>query len=348
MGKHSLPPRARRSAGTIAYTTVSLAVAGATVAGLVSPAHAEDLDTLIAELGTVSDEATAKMEQIKDLEGQLEQARVELDDSARAAAAAQARAEEVRGARAMQQGDVNAVATSTYRTLQVDNVVNTLGSATPQEVIDKTTYLGSISRKRQEQLDGLRAANEEAIQAAREADVAKATAQYNRVKLDTQLAQLEKERADIEARIKDVEARVDALSPAAREAWTNQANPVPADMLDPGAFGNAITAAALAQLGKPYGWGAAGPDAFDCSGLMVWAYSQNGKSIPRTSQAQLAGGTPVSMSDLQPGDIVGYYPGVTHVGMYIGNGQVVHASDYGIPVQVVPLNSMPVQGAVRY
>lgn len=232
MGKHSLPPRARRSAGTIAYTTVSLAVAGATVAGLVSPAHAEDLDTLIAELGTVSDEATAKMEQIKDLEGQLEQARVELDDSARAAAAAQARAEEVRGARAMQQGDVNAVATSTYRTLQVDNVVNTLGSATPQEVIDKTTYLGSISRKRQEQLDGLRAANEEAIQAAREADVAKATAQYNRVKLDTQLAQLEKERADIEARIKDVEARVDALSPAAREAWTNQANPVPADMLD--------------------------------------------------------------------------------------------------------------------
>ena len=52
------------------------------MAGLVSPAHAEDLDTLIAELGTVSDEATAKMEQIKDLEGQLEQARAELDDSA--------------------------------------------------------------------------------------------------------------------------------------------------------------------------------------------------------------------------------------------------------------------------
>ena len=51
---------------------------------------------------------------------------------------------------------------------------------------------------------------------------------------------------------------------------------------------------------------------------------------------------------LEPGDIVGYYPGVTHVGMYIGNGQVVHASDYGIPVQVVPLNSMPITGTARY
>ena len=81
---------------------------------------------------------------------------------------------------------------------------------------------------------------------------------------------------------------------------------------------------------------------------MVWSYQQMGKSIPRTSQAQLAGGTPVPMDQLQPGDIVGYYPGVTHVGMYIGDGQVVHASTYGVPVAVVPLNSMPVQGAVRY
>ena len=73
-----------------------------------------------------------------------------------------------------------------------------------------------------------------------------------------------------------------------------------------------------------------------------------GKSIPRTSQAQIAGGTPVPLDQLQPGDIVGYYAGITHVGMYIGEGQVVHASTYGVPVAVVPLHSMPVQGAVRY
>ncbi|MDN6619454.1 MAG: C40 family peptidase, partial [Corynebacterium variabile] len=87
---------------------------------------------------------------------------------------------------------------------------------------------------------------------------------------------------------------------------------------------------------------------FDCSGLMYWASQQLGKSIPRTSQAQVSGGTPVSRDELQPGDIVGYYSGVTHVGMYIGDGKIVHASDYGIPVQVVSVDSMPFAGASRY
>ncbi|AWB85107.1 hydrolase [Corynebacterium liangguodongii] len=288
------------------------------------------------------------MEEIKALEVEIDQAQADLEKSVRDVEVAQSKAAAARDVRNAQQGAVNDVATSTYRTMQVDSVVNTLGSQTPQEIIDKTTYLGSIARKRQEELDVLKLASRDAIDAARAADVAKAAAQYKRGKLEAQRARLEEERTAIEGRIKDVEAKVDALSPEARLAWMNQGNPVPADLLDPSAFAGGIVGAAMGQLGKPYGWGASGPDAFDCSGLMVWAYSQNGKSIPRTSQAQLAGGTPVPLNQLQPGDIVGYYPGVTHVGMYIGNGQVVHASDYGIPVQVVPLNSMPIQGAVRY
>ena len=348
MGKHSISARAVHGSVSFTELSVSLATAGAVVAGTIAPAHAEDIDTLVAELATVSDEATAKMEEIKELEVQLEQARAEVEASAREAEQARQKALEFGDIRNAQQVGVDNVAASTYRSLQMDSVVNTLGSETPQEVIDKTAYLGSISRKRQDQLEGLQVATKEAIDAARQADVAKAEAAYNRSKLDAQKAALEEERKAIEARIKEVEARVDALTPEAREAWTNQANPIPADAINLGDFSGGIVGAAMAQLGKPYGWGAAGPDAFDCSGLMVWAYSQNGKSIPRTSQAQLAGGTPVSLSELQPGDIVGYYPGVTHVAMYIGNGQVVHASDYGIPVQVVPLNSMPVQGAVRY
>ncbi|WP_227658937.1 MULTISPECIES: NlpC/P60 family protein [unclassified Corynebacterium] len=106
--------------------------------------------------------------------------------------------------------------------------------------------------------------------------------------------------------------------------------------------------AALSKIGAPYSWGATGPDAFDCSGLIYWAYQQQGMTIPRTSQSQLAGGTPVSRDQLQPGDVVGYYPGVTHVGLYIGDGKLVHASDYGIPVQVVDVDSMPWAGAVRF
>ncbi|KQB86782.1 NlpC/P60 family protein [Corynebacterium lowii] len=118
----------------------------------------------------------------------------------------------------------------------------------------------------------------------------------------------------------------------------------------PTGSGSALGAvqAALSKIGAPYSWGATGPDAFDCSGLIYWAYQQQGMTVPRTSQAQLAGGTPVSRDQLQPGDVVGYYPGVTHVGMYIGDGKIVHASDYGIPVQVVDVDSMPWAGAARF
>nr|WP_242516463.1 C40 family peptidase [Corynebacterium mendelii] len=106
--------------------------------------------------------------------------------------------------------------------------------------------------------------------------------------------------------------------------------------------------AAFTKLGAPYVWGATGPDEFDCSGLVVWSYLQTGKRLPRTSQAQMRAGTPVEKKDLQPGDVIGFYPGATHVGLYAGNGMVIHASDYGIPLQVVPLGSMPYYGARRY
>ena len=148
-------------------------------------------------------------------------------------------------------------------------------------------------------------------------------------------------------------------SPDQKQRWVDRNGPIDVDVDEflgrlsdaadaVSSIGGGVVGAAMSKLGAPYSWGAVGPDAFDCSGLMYWAYQQMGKSIPRTSQAQVAGGTPVSRDELQPGDIVGYYPGVTHVGMYIGDGKVVHASDYGIPVQVVSVDSMPFAGAARY
>ncbi|MGY1703496.1 C40 family peptidase [Geodermatophilus sp. SYSU D00697] len=98
---------------------------------------------------------------------------------------------------------------------------------------------------------------------------------------------------------------------------------------------------ALAQQGDPYGWGATGPNAFDCSGLTTFAYRAAGVELPRTSRAQSTFGAPVAKSDLKPGDLVFFYSPVSHVAMYIGNGQMVHASTAGQPVKVVNLDSMP-------
>ncbi len=105
---------------------------------------------------------------------------------------------------------------------------------------------------------------------------------------------------------------------------------------------------ALAQRGDMYLYGATGPDRFDCSGLTSFAYKAAGVAIPRTSKAQSTFGTPVSKANLQPGDLVFFYSPVSHVAMYIGNGQMVHSSSAGKPVSVVSLDSMPnYQGARR-
>ncbi|MFF3570444.1 C40 family peptidase [Nocardia jiangxiensis] len=105
--------------------------------------------------------------------------------------------------------------------------------------------------------------------------------------------------------------------------------------------------AALSRVGDPYVYGAAGPNAFDCSGLVKWSYAQAGRDLPRTSYGQLSAGAPVGLNDLQPGDVVSYYGG-SHSGIYVGNGNIVHASTYGQPVKVAPLHAMPIAGVRRY
>lgn len=108
-------------------------------------------------------------------------------------------------------------------------------------------------------------------------------------------------------------------------------------------------AVARTAIGQPYEWGATGPNAFDCSGLIYWSYAQIGVAVPRTSQAQAAGGQPVSRSQLQPGDVIIYYPDASHCGLYSGNGNVIHASTYGVPVAEVPIDRAgPFNTARRY
>ncbi len=100
--------------------------------------------------------------------------------------------------------------------------------------------------------------------------------------------------------------------------------------------GEAVVQAAMSRLGAPYVWGAAGPDEFDCSGLVVWSFAQVGMSLPHYSYDLMAGGAPVAYSDLQPGDLVFFYGG-SHVGIYIGGGQFIHAPHTGTVVQVSTL-----------
>ena len=104
---------------------------------------------------------------------------------------------------------------------------------------------------------------------------------------------------------------------------------------------------AMSKIGAPYRYGAAGPNAFDCSGLVSWAFKKAGVSLPRTSRAMSKVGTPVSRDQLRPGDLVFFYKPVSHVGIYIGNGKIVHASNKKSPVKVSDMSRMKFNSARR-
>ena len=121
----------------------------------------------------------------------------------------------------------------------------------------------------------------------------------------------------------------------------------PAASVRPTATGSSAVRHALGKVGAPYRWGADGPRAFDCSGLVNWAYRQEGVALPRTSGALASAGRPVSRSALRPGDLVLFYTPVSHVGIYVGGGRVVHASTSGSPVKVSDMDAMPFHSARR-
>lgn len=130
--------------------------------------------------------------------------------------------------------------------------------------------------------------------------------------------------------------------------WVNASYIAPVTVAGP-ASSAATTALsfAMAQLGKAYVWGGNGPTAYDCSGLTTAAYKYAGIAIPRTSYAQFTVGTAVTLANLQPGDLVFYYTGISHVGMYIGNGRIVHAANPSRGVVTDSVTSMPFMGGRR-
>lgn len=143
-----------------------------------------------------------------------------------------------------------------------------------------------------------------------------------------------------------------AVAPAPPAAPAVSASVVPVAVTAPAADPAAAVRAsavqvALSKIGSPYRWGGTGPSSFDCSGLVSWAFAQAGVQVPRTSRAQAQTGAPVSRANLQPGDLVFFYSPVRHVGIYIGNGQMVHSSTSGKPVAVADIAGRPFHSARR-
>ncbi|MGZ4456773.1 MAG: NlpC/P60 family protein [Nocardioides sp.] len=153
-------------------------------------------------------------------------------------------------------------------------------------------------------------------------------------------------KATVQDKLNEAKALLSKLKADQRQALLSRSSSRLPSVSASGAAAAALNFA-RAQVGDAYVYGAAGPDAWDCSGLTMVAWAQAGVSLPHSSSAQYSSGPHVAASDLQPGDLVFYYSPISHVGMYIGNGLIVNAENPSVGVKVTGLYSMPYVGAVR-
>jgi cell wall-associated NlpC family hydrolase len=222
--------------------------------------------------------------------------------------------------------------------VQLNKLSALLSGSSTQDFLARSSALDVLASDKNQAMNNLTGAVQQTAAAAQKAADAQARSQAAKdaaAKLRDDIAAQQKSLQD---QLKQISAAATKLS-AADQAARRDTGGVPPNVKAPGPAAQAAVNAALSRLGDSYVWGATGPTTFDCSGLMQWAYAKAGISLPRTAAAQSGFGTPVSRSQLQPGDLVFYYSPISHVGMYLGNGQMVHAPTTGDVVKISPLQS---------
>ncbi|AIR97959.1 NlpC/P60 family protein [Streptomyces glaucescens] len=337
MGSHrrQAPPSGLDRGATV---TVSLLSAAAAALG-VAPATAAPHDDGRAEVDRLYAEAEKATEAYNKADERADALRAEVGRAQDRIARQQERVNTLREA-------LGSLAGAQYRSGGIDPSLALLFSEDPDDYLDKATVLNRIGAGQAARLKDLRTALRELAQQRSEA--AGTLAELERSRKAVALHKRSVERKLTRARrllhsLPDEErAAYDRASRSGRAELPGPAGAVPAS-----GRAAAAVAAARSALGKPYVWGAAGPGGFDCSGLMQWSYAQAGVLLPRTSQAQRVAGRQVPLAQARPGDLVTYRSDASHVGMYVGNGQVIHAPYPGAPVRYDPVGMMPIAAVTR-
>lgn len=233
---------------------------------------------------------------------------------------------------------VGGLANRYYKTGPRSDLNALLTTGTPTTLADQLTILDILARKQQEQI----------------ADVVAARDKYDgeKRKLDELIVQQRKQDADLAAKKKQIDGDIKRLQELRLTAYGSSTSggalrkgPCPAAYIG-GAAGIAVRTA-CAQIGKPYVWGADGPGSFDCSGLTQYAWGKAGVSLTHHTGNQWNEGQAVSRANARPGDLVFFYGDLHHMGMYVGNGLMVHAPRAGKPVQMTSIGVMPIAGFRR-
>jgi cell wall-associated NlpC family hydrolase len=312
---------------------VLLSTAPAQAAPSTSAQAAELVAARGHELEVISEQFNDARENLRAQQAAAEAAAAQLEQSTATLGAAQ---EHVRG-----------VARSAWTGEGLNSFQALMTSDSADDFVDRMSTLQMVAGHQNELLGQAAEASVAAAQAqtAAQQAAAEAKAQYDDVAA---------QQAELQAQVDEYQALFDQLSAQEQQAAAGashgndrasrsadrDAAPAGGPVVADSAAAQAAIDTAMAQRGKPYVWAASGPGSFDCSGLTAYAFAAAGVGLPHSSAMQSRMGQAVSRDQLQPGDLVFFYSPVSHVGIYIGNGQMVHAPTSGDVVKVADIDSM--------
>jgi cell wall-associated NlpC family hydrolase len=319
-----------------AAAAVALSAHGASAAP--NQPSKDEVKTKVDALYEEAEQATEKFNGAKERQEKLEKEIAQLQDQV---ARGQGELNELRTT-------LGSMASAQYRSGGIDQSLQLFLSADPDSYLDKASTLEQLSGKQVEAVQKIQAKQRTLAQQRQEASGKLADLDATRKELG------EKKKAS-QDKLAEAQALLNTLTAAERAQLKDEESRASRSESDRADLGNvkvsgragAALEAAKTKLGSAYISGATGPNAFDCSGLTQWAYKQAGVSITRTTYTQANDGTRIGKSQLQPGDLVFFYGDLHHVGLYAGNGTVLHASNPRGGVKYESINNMPFQFGVR-
>jgi len=313
----------------VATTALALVVPGGSSAAQTT-APKPNLTTLVAQAKQLEFQINALSEQYDGLRIQLTRAQADARIAEDAAA---------RGASALtvSQQAVAQLAAENYMNSGLDPTLQALTTGNPEQFLNQASTITELDQSSGAKVNTL---SNEVNQALR----AKQTA-------DQQVAAVKALEAQMNTKKLAIDAKIDVINGAAMKqamaVFTQTGNYPDISIPTANTVGGQALQSALTKRGDPYIWGAAGPGEFDCSGLVVWAYSQEGIALPHYTGSLWNSGVHVARADLEPGDLVFFFADISHVGIYVGNGLMVDAPDFGQSVKVEPIYWSAYAGAVR-
>ncbi|MFF3591349.1 NlpC/P60 family protein [Streptomyces sp. NPDC002387] len=336
MASHRRPKQPSRARVTVLTTAAAAAVVLSAQAADAAPGakpSKDEVKSKVDKLYEEAEKATEAYNGAREKQGKLEKEISILQDKV------------ARGQDELNQlrDSIGTMASAQYRSGSIDPSIQLFLSADPDDFLDKASTLDQLSGQQVEALKKIQEKQRELAQERQEAT-------DKLEDLASTRTELGKKKKEVQGKLADAQKLLNSLTAQERAALqADQARASRDSMRDAlggstaPASGRAGAAYGVAQskVGSPYVYGASGPSSFDCSGLTSWAYAQVGVGIPRTSEAQANAGTRIySTSGLKVGDLVFFFNDLHHVGLYAGNGQVLHAPRPGTVVRYESMSTI--------